>query len=676
MFKVHAPKIFLTLLVLCVAASMLQAQNPPASPLTSDHASIAVTYQKPSTAGATVNVKFTAASSTTFVIDPSTVPFWLTVGAIGGPATAVGVTVTFDPNANAASLNAGGYNGAVHVKVSGFADLVIPVSLTVSDPASNLTVIDNGGIDASLGETINWTYGSAYPTLPLTMVSSDAPIGFTITVTGNPANAPANWITFTHTSGVAYTYGSLITASFLSDILYNAAVGAILNGQITVTPSNGKPAINIPITINVNEPAATITRIFPSQTPMQALPGTALKVVVTGSGFGTTGGYSGQPTTVSIAYGAVVATDITTIAGGGFSVANPNTLIITIPVQDGTPADILSAAQNVTISIKNGNIGSTVTATLTVTTNPIIYTVADSASIVEATPPANPTVAPYELISIFGDNFGLTGTNVVNATLDPYKRYPITLPANAHTIGVAFWNAAGSTKLADAYLLFASKTQINALVPSSVVAGQTYRIVVTYNALASAATPASGYAVDAVAQNPGVFTTTSSGTGQGAILLSDFSLNDNNTHKAPAGSTVMIYVTGLGAPNSTASNAAPAAKAAFPTTCVAATGNNSYMSTVNALAGSPGWTTVDGAVIQSSLLKTNLFPPCMATANAVTVTIGGKAAKVTYAGWVADSVAGLYQINATLAATTPSGTQSVAVTVRHREHAGRCNYGC
>ena len=46
------------------------------------------------------------------------------------------------------------------------------------------------------------------------------------------------------------------------------------------------------------------------------------------------------------------------------------------------------------------------------------------------------------------------------------------------------------------------------------------------------------------------------------------------------------------------------------------------------------------------------------------MTIGGVAATVTYAGWVQDSVAGLYQINVTIPKATTSVTPvAVPVTV-------------
>ena len=582
-------------------------------------------------------------------------PFWLTVGAVPGPAVAAGVNVTFDPSAVAATLNAGGYNGTVHAKVSGYADLLIPVSLVVSDPASTLTVTDNNGPTNS--ETIHWTPGTAYPTKSLTMVSSDAPIGFTIATSVTAPAAPANWISVNHTSGIAYTYGTPVTVSFLSDVLYNANVGDTLTGTVTVTPVGGS-AIAVAFSIIIDEPPAAITRIFPAQTPVQNT--SSVQVVVTGSGFGTLNGYSGHPTAVSITYGPnPQTTALLTAVGGTVTVASQNTLVLSIPKDDGaTPAvAILSAAGTVTISITNGLAGETAaTMPLTVTASPIIYTVTDAASLAEAAPGSNPTFAPYELITLFGDNFGPTAGTPVQAATDTFSRYPTSLTANSHTLTVTFYKADGTTVISNAYLLFATNNQINALVPSGVVGNTTANIQVAWNSLNS-----SMYPVSIAAQDPGLFTVTSSGQGQGAILLSDYSLN-SGTNKAAAGSTVLIYMTGVGAPNSTALNTATASKAAFPTTCISPA---SYMATINALGTppSPAWTTVDGAIVQSGKLTANHYPPCMATASAVTVSIGGKAATVGYAGWVSDSVAGLYQINATLAATTPSGTQPVTVTV-------------
>jgi len=61
-------------------------------------------------------------------------------------------------------------------------------------------------------------------------------------------------------------------------------------------------------------------------------------------------------------------------------------------------------------------------------------------------------------------------------------------------------------------------------------------------------------------------------------------------------------------------------------------------------------------------LPITYYPPCLATAPVV--SIGGKAATVVYAGFVADSVGGLYQINATISTTaTVSDTAPVTVSI-------------
>ena len=57
-----------------------------------------------------------------------------------------------------------------------------------------------------------------------------------------------------------------------------------------------------------------------------------------------------------------------------------------------------------------------------------------------------------------------------------------------------------------------------------------------------------------------------------------------------------------------------------------------------------------------------MYAPCFVTSP--TVTIGGNAATVTYAGWVSGSVAGLYQINATVPSkATASNTAPLLVTI-------------
>jgi hypothetical protein len=106
--------------------------------------------------------------------------------------------------------------------------------------------------------------------------------------------------------------------------------------------------------------------------------------------------------------------------------------------------------------------------------------------------------------------------------------------------------------------------------------------------------------------------------------------------------TVLLYVTGLGAPDSTADNA-NTGSSAWSADCITTA---SYLTSLNALTGG-SLTTVDGLIIQPSLLNTGRLSPCVksSSADVPTVTVGGVPATVGYAGWVAGSIAGLYQIN-------------------------------
>ena len=84
MLKVHTHRMLFAVLVLLVSVSTLPAQT---SPLTAAPTSVAVGYQLPSTPGAAVTVHLTASASTYFTVNQSTVPFWLTLGALNGTAS-------------------------------------------------------------------------------------------------------------------------------------------------------------------------------------------------------------------------------------------------------------------------------------------------------------------------------------------------------------------------------------------------------------------------------------------------------------------------------------------------------------------------------------------------------------------------------------------------------------
>ncbi len=86
----------------------------------------------------------------------------------------------------------------------------------------------------------------------------------------------------------------------------------------------------------------------------------------------------------------------------------------------------------------------------------------------------------------------------------------------------------------------------------------------------------------------------------------------------------------------------------------------SYFPLVNSQVGS-SLTSDDGLVIQSALFPASTIQPCIkstSTALLPSVTIGGQPAVLKFAGWVADSIAGLYQVNVQLPASTSGMTDA------------------
>jgi uncharacterized protein (TIGR03437 family) len=354
-------------------------------------------------------------------------------------------------------------------------------------------------------------------------------------------------------------------------------------------------------------------------------------------------------------------------------------LTITVPVSNDPYLPFSGTGGPVVIGVCNPQgVGCSTPAastTLTIGVNPIIQAVTSSSSYVQATAPALTAVAPYDILSVFGTAFcvsggtGCTGSNsVLYGSTDPVtSSYPVSVSPDAagatqRVLSVTFLGHGTSTVIATAPLLFATNNQINFLVPDAVKAyiGNTVDIVVSfgYGSLPATMFKSAPYSVTVAATNPGIFTIAGDGQGDAAALLGTALVS--NTVPAGARSTatdsdiIALYVTGLGRPDSdgTANNGIGAV------TCLAP---DAYWAAVNtASAPSTPLTSDDGLVIQSALFPAGSIQPCVKIGSTLTptVTIGGAAAVVKFAGWVADSVAGLYQINVQLPASTVSMTDA------------------
>ncbi len=640
-----------------------------AATMTVAPASTALTYTKGSftyNAG-TPNV-LTSTPASFFTVDASTLPLWLNVTPTSGTAPTSGssTTVTFIPTAGAETLALGNYSANVHLKVSGLVDTVIPVTLQVKNPTAALTVSEG------LTRSASWTIGSALPTLLITPTSSDSPIAYNITTTAGTLSPQV-----AATQGIAYSFGSApIPVTFLQSVFGAAAPGANLTGSVIFTPTNGGSAVTVNITVHVNSPAASLVSVSPSALP--AATSGNFTVIMSGSGFVSSGGSTLVTKAGVVSSGSIVSDFFVTP-----TVINSTTIAIAITVP--TTADPylpFNTTGNATVTLGVCNPGgsncSTPTATinLTIGINPIVQAVTSASSYMQASAPALTAVSAYDILSVFGNDFcisagtGCTGSNpILYGALDPVNpaalRYLTSLSPDSpgssqRNLTVTFQtHASAPVVIAQAPLLFATNSQINLVVPDAVknYIGNTVDIVVSFgfgtgaNMLKS--TP---FSVTVAATNPGVFTVGGDGQGDAAALLPVSYALVSQTAPAVArtgsdSDTIALYVTGLGVPDSITN-----ATTWSSLECMASA---DFWAAVNtAAAPTPALTSNDGLVIQSSMFAASNMQPCIKSnsANVPTVTIGGQAATVVFAGWVADSVAGLYQINVQVPVRTSTFT--------------------
>jgi uncharacterized protein (TIGR03437 family) len=204
-------------------------------------------------------------------------------------------------------------------------------------------------------------------------------------------------------------------------------------------------------------------------------------------------------------------------------------------------------------------------------------------------------VAPGELVTLFGTGLG-----------------PASLQKPVVSTGGLVDSLAGGTRVLfdgiAAPMIYSVGGQISAVAPFSLQGRSSTQVQVEFLGTRSTAVT-----VPVVASAPAIFTANASGSGQGAILNQDFSVN-GTSNPASAGTAIMIYLTGAGAMQT-------------PVT--------------------------DGAIA----------PAVASIAQTVTVRIGGVTVKPLYAGAAPGIVEGVVQINAVLPAGIPAGNAPVDVTI-------------
>ena len=198
-------------------------------------------------------------------------------------------------------------------------------------------------------------------------------------------------------------------------------------------------------------------------------------------------------------------------------------------------------------------------------------------------------VSPGCILSVFGSNLGPAAP--VALTIGPGGLVTTQLAQTR----VLFGGQA-------APLLLVSEGQINVVAPFGLTGGSSTQVEVEVDGVRSA--PAT---LTVAATSAGLFTLTQAGTGQGAVLNQDSSVNDP-ANPAPRGSVVQVFATGGGVTS-------PAA--------------------------------VDGGIAPAS--------PLHVLIGAVQAQIGGLGANVMFAGAAPGLVFGVVQVNAQVPAAATAG---------------------
>lgn len=397
------------------------------------------------------------------------------------------------------------------------------------------------------------------------LIAANMPLNWTASVTSVTGG---NWLTISPTSGFGDT---LVTATVNSSSLplgsYSASITISAPGA-TDTPQT------LPVVLDV---AGTSLTVMPSTLSFNGVAG---------------GNLASQQLNISTIAGTVNWTSMVSTTSGG------NWLIIA-PVSGTTPgaatvsvnvAGLTSGTYQGVITI-SGSSGSAPPQTVNVT-----LTLGTPAPVIEPNGVVNgasfskdAVVSPGSIASLFGQNLATTMTMATS----------LPLPTMLGGTQVLVNNVAVP-------LFYVSPTQINFQVP--VVSDSTDPIVVVSNQNSS---QAGTMKLAPVA--PGIFTAASNGTGQGAVLNPNNSVNSAQ-NPAAAGSAISIFATGLGA-------------------------------TVPPIVlGQPA-----GA------------SPLSNTVNTPVVFIGGVQAQVLFSG-LAPGFAGAYQVNAVIPSGTPAGN-SVPVQI-------------
>ncbi|HLG95556.1 MAG TPA: IPT/TIG domain-containing protein [Bryobacteraceae bacterium] len=490
---------------------------------------------------------------------------WLSVTPNSGN-TPNNLQITINP----ANLGVGMYTGTITVSSTAPNVPAQTIYITLNVVSSNASFAPPNGV------SFNQTLGGPAPASQTVQIAG-VPTGATIGVIPTTLNG-SGWLTAT-------AAGNTVSVSTNGTQLPQGSYAGVVT---VIVPGAGNSPLYVPVTLTVgaaptlslssntvNLSAQLGTNISGSQTVQVTstggnIPFTASFVPGTGGAFVTVTPASGNtPGALTIALNPAV---ISTLTAGNYkgtvNVSSPN---------------IAGGSQQITVNLA-----------VSAATTPVINSINNAASL----QPTN-SVAPGEIVSIFGNNLG------------PITPANLTLTSN----GMVSTNLGGVSVLFNsvpAPLTYVSATQINAIVPYEMGSVTTATVTVQFGGATSAM-----FSVQIVPTAPAIFSLSQGGSGQGAILNQNGTVN-GDTNPAPKGSIIQIYGTGEG-------QIVP--------------------------AGTTGCVTPGTA------------PFAKPVAQPITLTIGGQPATISYAGEAPTLVCGAIQINASVPTNISSGPQPIVLTV-------------
>ncbi len=499
---------------------------------------------------------------------------WLFVSPPSGSAGAVGSAISV--LANPGILSAGTYTGTITITATG------PGGAAVADSPLTIPVIFqvNAGTIAANATTLNFTQvagGSAPASQSITVSGTPNPINYTVSAS---AGNGGTWLTAT--SANTTTPGTVQVSASAGSLPVGSYTGTVTITAATPPGATGSP---IMISVTLNVVAAQTLTASPNNVNFSYITGTTAPATQTVA-LSSTG--SAAPFTVKV--DPTTGAWLTVTPTSGNTTANsPTSLTFT-----ANPAGLAANKYTTTVMISSSAslTPATVTVTLTVLTAvpPLVTSVNNAASY------STGGVSPGENIVIFGTGIG-----------------PATLAGGTVTNGV--WNnSAGGVQVTfdgvPAPVIYASALATSVMVPYGVAGRTSTSIVVSYQGVQSAP-----LLYNVVQAAPGIYSQNASGTGPGAILNQDNSVNGPN-NPAAKNSVVAVYMTGEGV-----------------TTPASIDGE---------LALANG----------SSLNKPQLT---------VTATVGGIPATVQYAGSAPSIIYGVMQVNIQIPANAPTGPLPIVI---------------